>query len=71
MSINRMLKYEQIVNIQVNPRKSAFFRIFCELPAKKGLISCIKQGLLRGYSRNECCPFEGIDTPLFMVGVRH
>ena len=57
-----MLKYEQIVNIQVNPRKKAFFRIFCELPAKTGSIICIKQRKLRGYSRNECCPSEGIDT---------
>ena len=59
-----MLKYEQTVNIQVNPRKNAFFRIFCELPAKIGSIIRIKQGHLRGYSRNECCPCEGIDTHL-------
>ena len=62
MNTKRMLKYEQTVNIQVNPRKNAFFRIFCELPAKIGSIIRIKQGHLRGYSRNECCPCEGIDT---------
>ena len=72
MNTKRMLKYEQTVNIQVNPRKNAFFRIFCELPAKIGSIIRIKQGHLRGYSRNECCPCEGIDTkcpPLFLAYV--
>ena len=72
MNTKRMLKYEQTVNIQVNPRKNAFFRIFCELLAKIGSIIRIKQGHLRGYSRNECCPCEGIDTkcpPLFLAYV--